>query len=118
MKRWFLKFALSKAGIIMVPILSALVAGALTKIAALSPELAGQVDPREVAGWVWGILLAALSGYALKEQGDGVVKIQAALDMTPVVNHVTKDRYAGPKLYAEVRKAIAVAEHNAIPTDH
>jgi len=110
MKRWFMKFAVSKAGIIAIPVLTALIAGGVTRLAALSPELAGQVDPAEVAGWVWGVVLALILQSVNKVQGDGVVKIQHAMDMTPVVQAVTEDRYAGPRLYAEVRRAIAVAE--------
>jgi hypothetical protein len=52
MKTWFMKFAVSKAGIIAVPILTAAIAAGLAKLAVLSPELAGQVDAGEVAGWV------------------------------------------------------------------
>jgi hypothetical protein len=111
MKRWFMKFAVSRLGIVAIPILSALIASGLAKLAALSPELAGQVDPREVAGWVWGVILAALTSYALKEQGDGVLEIQTALNATPVIGPVTRDRYAGEKLAGEVRKTIDVAEH-------
>lgn len=103
-----MKFAMSKAGIVVIPVLTAAIAGALSKY--VPPEYASQVKADELAGWVWGVVLALISGYALKQQGDGVVKIQAAMDMTPVVGEVSQDRYAGPKLYAEVRRAIAVAE--------
>jgi hypothetical protein len=110
MKRWFMKFAVSKLGIVAVPIITALIAAAVTKLAALSPELAADINVPEVAAWVWGVLLALVLSYVNKQQGDGVVKIQHAMDMTPVVQAVTEDRYAGPRLYAEVRRAIAVAE--------
>jgi hypothetical protein len=117
MKRWFMKFAVSRLGIVAIPILSALIASGLAKLAALSPELAGQVDPREVAGWVWGVILAALTSYAIKEQGEGVLEIQKALNATPVIGPVKRDRYAGPVLRAEARHVIALAE-GADPLQH
>jgi hypothetical protein len=112
MKRWFMKFAVSKTGVVAIPLLTALIASGLAKLAALSPELAAEVDPGEVAAWIWGVLLAVVLSYVNKTQGDGVVRIQHAMDVTPVVQGVTEDRYAGPRLYAEVRRAISVAERN------
>jgi hypothetical protein len=106
-----MQFAVSKSGLVVVPLLSGVIASGLTRLAMLSPDLAGRVDPDAVAGWVWGVVLAFILQSVNKVQGDGVVKIQGALDMTPVVDAVTQDRYAGPKLYAEVRRAIAVAEN-------
>jgi hypothetical protein len=112
MKRWFMKFAVSRLGIVAIPILTALIASGVAKLAALSPELAADVNVPEVAAWVWGVLLALVLSYVNKTQGDGVVRIQHAMDKTPVVQPVTEDRYAGPRLYAEVRRAISVAERN------
>jgi hypothetical protein len=110
MKKWFMQFAVSKSGLVLVPIFTGAITWLLARLA-LPASLAEQVPVGAVAEWCAAVVVVLVLQLVNKKQGDGVVKIQGALDMTPVVDAVTQDRYAGPKLYAEVRRAIAVAEN-------
>jgi Zn-dependent protease with chaperone function len=100
MKKWLIKFFISRGGSILTPIIAGIVAAGVAKLAEFSPEVAGQVNQGEVTMFLWGLILAAVNLWTNQVQTDGVKRLQGALEVTP-------DGWAGPKTYVEVRKATA-----------
>jgi hypothetical protein len=78
MKNTILAFLVSRGGSIIAPILAALIAYAVSKLALLSPELAAQVNQTEVAAFVWGLIVAVLNYITNSAQTSGIEAIQAA----------------------------------------
>jgi len=72
-----LALLVSRAGGIVTPIIAAGIAWAVSQLAALSPELASQVDQVAVTGFVWGLLMALVNAYTNRVQTAGVQAIQA-----------------------------------------
>jgi hypothetical protein len=73
-----LALLVSRAGGIITPIIAAGIAWGVSQLAALSPELASQVDQVAVTGFVWGLIMTLVNAYTNKAQTEGVEAIQAA----------------------------------------
>ena len=99
MKSFILRFLVSKGGSLLTPAIAALVAAAVTRVAALDPTLASHIDPAAVTGFLMAALVSVINYATNAAQSNGVKKIQA------VVN-VPADGYAGPVTYTEVRRAL------------
>lgn len=99
MKTFVLRFLLSKAGSVLSPIIAALVAASVTKVAAHDANLASLIDPAAVTGFIVAALMSVINYATNAAQSDGVKKIQAVVN-APV------DGYAGPVTYTEVRRAL------------
>ena len=102
MKNAIIAFFVSKLGGILTPIIAGVVAIGVTKIACLSPQLAGAVDQNAVTGWIVLAIIAGINFVTNKQSTDGIKKIQALVN-------TTQDGVVGPVTYTEVRKAVAVA---------
>jgi hypothetical protein len=98
MKKTLIKFAISRAGGILTPIIAAGVAWAVTQLAMWDADLATTIDQAAVTAFVWGVLLSLINSWSNRVQTEGVKKLQGALEVTP-------DGWAGPKTYVEVRRA-------------
>lgn len=99
MKAWILKFLVSKAGSVLTPIIAALVAAMVTRVAAFDAALAGTIDPTAVTGFIVAALVSVVNYATNAAQSEGVKQIQAVVN-APV------DGYAGPVTYTEVRRAL------------
>jgi len=101
MKNWAIKFLVSRAGGIIMPIIAAGVGAGVAKLAANFPELASTVDQAAITTFIWGLILALVNAWTNKKTTENVKTIQA------IVN-VPQDGWFGPVTYTEVRKAIPV----------
>ena len=98
MKNAILKFLISRAGSVLTPLVSLAIGAAVGKLSSLSPELAAQVNPVAVTGFVVTTLISLANYYTNATSGDGVKAIQAMVG-------VKQDGVPGPITYVEVRKA-------------
>ena len=99
MKNFILSFLVSRGGGIITPIIAAIVAAGVARLAAFAPELASTIDQTAVATFVWGLILAGINAWTNSAQTSGVKRIQA------LVNTDT-DGIPGPVTYTEVRRAV------------
>ena len=99
MKTWILTFLLSRTGSLLTPVIAALVASAVTKVASFDAHLAGHIDPAAVTGFLVAALVSVVNYATNRAQVIGVKQIQAVINV-PV------DGYAGPVTYTEVRRAM------------
>jgi|GEM_PF-5484572 len=96
-----LQFFVSKAGGLLTPVIAAVVAAAVAKLAAVDANLANSVDQTAVVGFVVAFLVSAINYWTNSVQTDGVKQIQALVN-------AKQDGVPGPVTYVEVRRAIPV----------
>lgn len=100
MNNLLLRFLVSRAGGILTPLIAALVGAAAAKLSTFDPELARQVSPEAVTGFVVAAILSIVNYATNRVQTDGVKRIQALVN-------TDQDGIPGPVTYVEVRRATA-----------
>ena len=99
MKNTLLRFLVSRSGGILTPLIAAAVGAGIAKLAAFDSQLAGQVDPAAVTGFVVALIISVVNYATNRAQTDGVKRIQALVN-TDV------DGLPGMVTYTEVRRAM------------
>lgn len=102
MKDKILAFLVSKSGGFLTPIIAALVASVVARLAMVDPKLAETVDQTSLTGFIVAFIISIVNYLTNEIQVKGVKKIQALVN-TDV------DGVAGPMTYTEVRRAIATS---------
>ena len=102
MKDKILAFLVSKSGGLLTPIIAALVASVVARLAMIDPKLAESVDEVSLTGFIVAFIISIINYVTNEVNVKGVKKIQALVN-TDV------DGVAGPLTYTEVRRAIAVS---------
>jgi hypothetical protein len=110
MKKSIIQFLISRAGGILTPIIAAGVAWCVAKLAAFDASLASGVDQAAITAFVWGLILSAVNAWTNKVQSEGVKNLQLVVRGSSSFTPLNVDGWAGPKLYAEVRKAVEATE--------
>ena len=100
MKDKILAFLVSKSGGLLTPIIAALVASVVARLAMIDPKLAESVDEVSLTGFIVAFIISIINYVTNEVNVKGVKKIQALVN-TDV------DGVAGPVTYTEVRRAIA-----------
>lgn len=101
MKNAILKFLLSRLGGVLTPLVSLAIGSLIGWLASLNPQLAAQVDPVAVTGFIVTALLALVNYYTNAQSSDGVKAIQAVVG-------AKQDGVPGPVTYIEVRRATGI----------
>jgi hypothetical protein len=110
MKKRIIQFLVSKSGGIITPMIAALVAWCVAKMAVTFPELASTVNQAEITAFVWGLLLAAVNLWTNKIQTDGTKSIQRLIDDSTAFPNVSVDGWVGPTMKEVVGDAISIVE--------
>jgi len=105
MKKWLLRFLVSKAGGVLTPIIAGLVGSVVARIAAFDMQLAGSIEPGAVTAFIVAAVMSAVNYATNAAQTPNIKHIQA------IVN-VPQDGVFGPVTYTEVRRAIPVVRDN------
>ena len=101
MKNKILAFLVSKSGGFLTPIIAALVASIVARLAMIDPTLAESIDEVSLTGFVVAFIISIVNYFTNEKQAAGIKKIQALVN-------ASEDGVAGPKTYTEVRRAIEV----------
>lgn len=101
MKNKILAFLVSKSGGILTPIIAALVASIVARLAMFDPKLAESVDQTSLVGFLVALILSAINYLTNEANASGIKKIQALVN-------TDEDGVAGPVTYTEVRRAIEI----------